>query len=375
MADGPDLKKFFEYHWEEMLLWAILAGLFVLLQPFLLLIFETFLITYIMKGAVEWSVRRLALNYRVATVGWFALFVGLLCAAGAWLGPQFIAESNQILADLATDGDQRSGEKTNRLVEQVVQRLVGEEKARAVIGSEEYALWMTALKAEAVKTVKAALPRVLDGLLHLVKVGWEIVVSLLLAILFSFILVMDWRRIAAGMRTLETSHLRSFYLGAAPHARAFADVLGKAFRAQALIAVCNTVLTALGLMVFGVPNIVLLSAIVFLCGFIPIFGAFLSSLPILLFGAQIGGLPLVVKLTALVAGVHLIEAYVLNPRITAGALHVHPILVLILLLIGERFFGVWGMVLGVPIGYYVIRALAAQDATLSAQTARDEPAD
>jgi len=55
---------------------------------------------------------------------------------------------------------------------------------------------------------------------------------------------------------------------------------------------------------------------------------------------------------------------VLNPKITGNVLHVHPILVLVLLLVGERFFGIWGMVVGVPIGYYVISVLTMKDESL-----------
>jgi predicted PurR-regulated permease PerM len=65
---------------------------------------------------------------------------------------------------------------------------------------------------------------------------------------------------------------------------------------------------------------------------------------------------------------------VLNPRITANILHIHPILVLILLLLGERFCGLWGMVLGVPIGYYVISVLAHRDESLPAEDPERPPA-
>ena len=63
------------------------------------------------------------------------------------------------------------------------------------------------------------------------------------------------------------------------------------------------------------------------------------------------------KLIALIAAVHAFEAYILNPKITGGVLHMHPLMVLVLLLIGERFFGIWGMVVGVPIGYYLVTVL------------------
>jgi predicted PurR-regulated permease PerM len=173
------------------------------------------------------------------------------------------------------------------------------------------------------------------------------------------------------MKALEKSRIRTFYLGAAPHLRAFADVLGKALRAQAMIAAVNTVLTAAGLWIFDVPNIALLSTIVFVCGFIPILGTILSSIPILLFALQGGGLALMVKMIALIAAIHALEAYVLNPRITGGILHMHPLMVLILLLMGERFFGVWGMVVGVPIGYYVVTMLTMPDENLADKPVAD----
>ncbi len=373
MLDGSGIKRFFENHWEKMLLWAILVGLFYLLKPFFLLIFEIFLITYITKGAVQRCVRRLHLNYQLAAVLVFVLFVGILATTGAWIGPKLILETRQILTEFAGDGEQRTEEVIARVIEGIVVKVVGVDRAGAVIGSERYAASMVALRSEAVRAVKAALPRALNTLLHLAKLGWEILISSILAVILSFILVIDWQRIGARMKELETSRIRTFYVGATPHLLAFADILGKAFRAQAIIATINTILTAIALWFFDVPSIALLSTIVFICGFIPIAGSFLSSIPILLFGAQAGGLPLVLKLVAFIVAIHALEAYVLNPKITGNVLHVHPILVLVLLLIGERFFGIWGMVVGVPIGYYVISVLTARDERL-ASDAESHPA-
>ena len=367
MLASSGVKKLFENHWEQMVLWTILIALFYLLKPFFLLIIETFLIVYITKSVVKWVVRRANLNYRLATVIVFALFVSLLGTVGAWVGPQLIFESNQVLVEFAGEGNQKTQDKINQFVEKIVVKSMGAEKARAVIGSGEYAAIMKSVKNEAAMAVKAALPRVLNFILRFVRLSWHILVSLLLAIIISFILVIDWQRISEKMKALEQSRIRTFYLGAAPHLVAFADVLGKALRAQAIIAVCNTVLTAVGLWFFGVPTIALLATIVFFCGFIPILGTFLSSIPILLFGVQVGGLGLVCKLIVLIAIVHAFEAYVLNPRITAKVLHVHPILVLILILVGERFFGIWGMVVGVPIGYYVISVLTKQEEGVNAE--------
>jgi predicted PurR-regulated permease PerM len=361
MSESYSMKIFFERNWEKMALWVILIGLFYLLKPFFLLIFETFLITYVAKGFVQGILSRVKMNYRLTVVLVFMLFLSLLVGAGAWIGPKLIVESNQLLTAFTSDGEHKTQEKINDFVEDTVVKLVGEKKGQAVIVSEQYAMIMEAMKNEFSKAAKYGLPRVLQTILHIIKIGWEILVFLVLAFIFSFILVMDWQKISGRMKELENSRIRSFYIGAAPHLRAFANILGKALRAQAVIATCNTIFTAIGLWYFEIPNIALLSTIVFLCGFIPILGTFLSSIPIMIFGIQVGGLPLVLKLTVFVAAVHAFEAYVLNPKITGDILHIHPIIILVLLLVGQRFFGIWGMIVGVPIGCYLITVLSTKE--------------
>lgn len=361
MAESSGIRRFFNRHWEKLVLWTILIGLFYLLRPFFLLIFLTFLITYITRGVVARMVRHFGISHRSTTLLVFLLLVSLVVVTGAWIGPRLLRESNQIVGDLVGEGEQQTREKTARFVESVVIRLAGAEQGQALIGSERYAALRETLRASTAEALNNALPGLVARLLHLVKLGWEALVALFLSIIFSFILLMDWQRIADHMRDLERSRIRTFYVGVAPHLCAFADVLGKALRAQALIASANTVLTGVGLWYYDVPNLALLSSVVFLCGFIPIVGTFISSLPILLFTVQAGGVALAMKMVALLVVVHALEAYVLNPRITAGVLRAHPLLVLGLLLIGERFFGLWGLVVGVPIGYYVISVLTMKD--------------
>ena len=47
----------------------------------------------------------------------------------------------------------------------------------------------------------------------------------------------------------------------------------------------------------------------------------------------------------LVAGIHFIEAYALNPAIYSAHLKLHPLLVLSVLVIAEHSLGVWGLLL------------------------------
>jgi predicted PurR-regulated permease PerM len=357
MTGKSGVWRFFENNWEKMVLWAVLIGLFYLLKPFFLLIFGTFLITFITRGIVCRVESRWRINHRAITIIVFLLFLGLMGGVGAWVGPKVLIESNRLVADFTSYGHAAPEESLNQFLHGTLEKIAGPERAEQLVNSEKYVMLKAALKAETARAVETLTPRVLGIVVGAFKTGWQFLVSLFLAIIFSFILVMDWNRIASGMGALERSRIRSFYLGAAPHLKGFAAVLGRNFTVQAIIAACNTFLTTAGLFALHVPNIALLSTIVFLCGFIPILGTFISAIPILLFAVQCGGLLLVFKIILLIGIVHAFEAYVLNPRIAAGFFHVHPILILVLLLVSERFFGLWGMVVGVPVGYYLISVM------------------
>ena len=49
-----------------------------------------------------------------------------------------------------------------------------------------------------------------------------------------------------------------------------------------------------------------------------------------------------------------IEAYVLNPMIYGKHLKLNPVLTLIILYVAYHAFGLWGMLLGVPVARYFI---------------------
>jgi predicted PurR-regulated permease PerM len=53
--------------------------------------------------------------------------------------------------------------------------------------------------------------------------------------------------------------------------------------------------------------------------------------------------------------VHLIEAYILNPMIYGAEFHFNPVLTLFILFVAHHAFGVWGMLLGLPVARYLLR--------------------
>ncbi len=179
--------------------------------------------------------------------------------------------------------------------------------------------------------------------------------AFLLALLFSFLIVLDLPKIRRGVTGLARTRVGFIYDEVADNISGFGRVLGRALEAQLLIAVVNTMLTAIGVWMMGLPNMLVLSAIVFFCSFIPVAGTFISSTPICLVALQQDGVTAMLLAILLIAIIHAIETYILNPQIYGHHMHMNPVVVLIVLTVGGKLFGVWGLLLGIPIVNYIWR--------------------
>ncbi|MBL8733530.1 MAG: AI-2E family transporter [Planctomycetes bacterium] len=179
--------------------------------------------------------------------------------------------------------------------------------------------------------------------------------SFLLSLLFSFLIVLDLPKITRGVQSLAKTRVGFIYEEVADNFAGFGRVLGRALEAQLFIAICNTILTAIGIWLMGLPNMLVLSAIVFFCSFIPVVGTIISSVPICLLALQSGGVGSMLLAILLINGIHALETYVLNPQIYGHHMHMNPVFVLIVLTVGGKLFGVWGLVLGIPIVNYFFR--------------------
>jgi len=118
------------------------------------------------------------------------------------------------------------------------------------------------------------------------------------------------------------------------------------------------ILTAMCLYVLDIKAIALLCTIVFMCGLIPVLGMIISSVPIVLMAVNTGGMELGFWAIVMIIGIHMIETYILNPRIVSSIMRINPVMTLIILYIAHSVIGLWGMLLGVPIAVYMYRKIS-----------------
>jgi predicted PurR-regulated permease PerM len=151
-------------------------------------------------------------------------------------------------------------------------------------------------------------------------------------------------------------------------------------RGQLTIMLVNGALTLVGLLVLKIPFAWALAFLATLLYVIPFFGTFISSVPIVLLALTSGGPTRALLALAWIAGIHALEGYVLNPKIMGDAARIHPVLIVLALVVGERSAGIAGALLAAPVMSVFVavfrflhRKLDELDARAAAQPDRPPP--
>jgi predicted PurR-regulated permease PerM len=374
----------------RVVIWVILFLLLWALRDFFTVVFLTFVLAIVAAPLAEIGIRRLRLPHWAAVTVVYLLFLGVLGSFVAFVVPSVVSQLNRTIQNLPSteaavietknrlvrsypalreplNGYLRSALADDRL--QIVElELIGERQRLGVTEAQlaaaaENAVVPTGVLAEYFNRqdqlllnawIAGQFQRVRQYAPTVTVMLYRATATTLLALLFSFLILIDLNRIKAGISRLRTSRVGDFYEEAAPPIARFGIVLGRAVEAQAAIAVVNTVLTLIGLLLLDIPLVAMLSIIVFVCSFVPVLGVFISTTPIVLVALNAGGPGLSLAAIGLVIVIHAIEAYVLNPIIYGRHLKLNPVLTLIILYVGYHAFGLWGMLLGVPVARYFI---------------------
>ncbi len=187
--------------------------------------------------------------------------------------------------------------------------------------------------------------------------------QLVTALLLTIFIALDFNELKRGCQSLRETRIRDMFDEIATGLAILARLVGKSFSAQGVIAVFNTLFTFILLWLLGIKNELLFCAIVFIASFIPVVGVFLSGIPITIQAIlQPGGsIGLAAQVIAGIILIHFIEASVLSPKIVGKVLHLQPVMVLAILAIGEHLFGIWGLLLGVPVAVYIMRVVVLNE--------------
>lgn len=172
-----------------------------------------------------------------------------------------------------------------------------------------------------------------------------VILGLAAAPLFIFYALKDRERLVEGMVGLFPPNPR-------PHARNILFILNGVFssyvRAQLLLGVVVGVMVFVCLSILRVPFAPILGLVAGIFELVPIIGPWLGAIPGII--VVLATAPDKLVWVALVyLGVQLLENSLLVPRIQSRALNVHPIMIMVVLIVGSEVAGLWGVILGPPL--------------------------
>lgn len=183
--------------------------------------------------------------------------------------------------------------------------------------------------------------------------GFNIFLSLVLSLFF----LLGKPSVRAFLRQFKDSKLHWMYEDMRYFARKFSNSFGAVIQTQLLISAINTLISMVVLSIMGFPSVFGLAAMIFVLGLVPVAGVFISLVPLCLIGYVTGGISRVIWVIVLIAVLHALEGYVLNPKLMSNKTELPVFVTFLVLLIAEHVIGLWGLVIGLPIAVFLLDIL------------------
>ncbi|HVI41742.1 MAG TPA: AI-2E family transporter [Anaerovoracaceae bacterium] len=344
MTEGDGLKLERDLK-EQIISWIVMTLMFITIWYMLNIVLLTFMITFIFYHLVELIQRYRRKMFSVQVPDGFILtllyviFILILIFASIGLGPKLAA----YFTDLANAFMNFNVDAVKASIDPRLADLLGN------IDFNKYIAEAGAMLASGVTAVGGF--------------GINVFFSLIL----SFLLLLEKKKIIMFGERLADSRISFIYDYWINFGGNFVTTFGKVMKVQLTIALVNSIISMILLTILDFPQIMSLGIMIFLLGLIPVAGVIISLVPLSILAFNIGGISKVVAVICMVTLIHMLEAYVLNPKLMSNQTELPICFIFIILLVGEHYLGVWGLLIGVPIFIFLLNALGVNYAGVSSK--------
>ncbi|MCM3765817.1 AI-2E family transporter [Neobacillus niacini] len=322
-------KLFQSSSFKRILIFVFVAIALYAMRSMINLILLTFIFTFLMDRLVQFIERKIPLNRRLLVLISYAVIVGLLSYALVMYLPMIVSEITQLIRQLTAFYTS----KHDNVVLNYIIGQINEEKISSYLEQGVTVLFRYAT--------------------DISKISLQVLLGLLLSLFF----LLEKPRLIEFTRKFRTSKVASIYVEIEFFAQKFVRTFGKVIEAQIIIAVVNCVLTTLALWLMDFPQLGGLSIMIFVLGLIPVAGVIISLIPLTIIAYSIGGFIKVLYVGIAIAIIHAIEAYILNPNLMSSKTNLPVFYTFIVLIFSEHFFGVWGLIIGIPVFVFLLDVL------------------
>ncbi|MDM5188186.1 AI-2E family transporter [Bacillus sp. DX4.1] len=210
---------------------------------------------------------------------------------------------------------------------------------------------------EVSKYIEQGVDVIYQSVANIGKVSLQILLSLILSLFF----LLEKERIITFTSKFKESKLAVFYHEIAYFGQKFARSFGKVIEAQFLIAIVNCILSFIALWILGFPQLLVLTVMIFLLGLIPVVGVIISLFPLCIIAYNIGSITYVVYILIFITAIHAFESYFLNPKFMSAKTNLPIFYTFMILIFSEHFFGIWGLIIGIPIFIFLLDVLEVRN--------------
>ena len=136
------------------------------------------------------------------------------------------------------------------------------------------------------------------------------------------------------------------------------DKVGSYIQGQMLVSLCIGVMLFIGYNVIGLHYAFSLATIAAFLSIVPYLGPAIAITPAMLVAASTSWV-MVVKMLVVWGIVQFLEGNIISPNIMGRSMHMHPLTVIFVILIGVNISGVVGAILGIPV-YSILKVLISK---------------
>ena len=181
--------------------------------------------------------------------------------------------------------------------------------------------------------------------------------NIFISLMLSMFFMLEKNKVSEFMGRFNNSRISGFYIYLHDFGVNFLNSFGKVIQAQVIIAFINSCLSMIGLSILGFRQILGLGVMVFFFSLVPVAGTVASLVPLSIIAYRYGGLLKIMYVLILIAALHALESYVLNPKLMASKTDLPVFIIFIVLIISEHFMGVWGLLIGIPLFMFFLDLL------------------
>ncbi|WP_042460911.1 AI-2E family transporter [Neobacillus dielmonensis] len=314
---------------KRVLIFIVIAIALYAMRSMINLILLTFIFAFLMDRLVQFIEGKIPLNRKLIVVISYASIVGLVSYGVVTYLPMIVNEITALIKQLTAF---YTSKHDNVVLNYLVNRF------------EEVQIS---------NYLEQGVTFILRYFTDISKVSLQVLLALLLSLFF----LLEKPRLIEFTKKFKTSKVSSIYVEIEYFAKKFVGTFGKVIEAQLIIALVNCVLTTISLWLLDFPQLGGLSILVFILGLIPVAGVIISLIPLTIIAYSIGGIMKVLYIGIAIAIIHGIEAYILNPNLMSSKTNLPVFYTFIVLIFSEHFFGVWGLIIGIPVFVFMLDVL------------------